>query len=105
MYRRVFRGRVAPGKHGEFQAALQEALDHQLLRGIDARFTVWDALTGPNNEIEVISEFDSLSDLEKFEDLVAQDAAFAELRQRVRAAMLFETTSVALYRKMEVSPA
>ena len=29
MFRRVLTGRVAPGKHGEFLRAVEEALDYQ----------------------------------------------------------------------------
>ena len=102
MYRRVLSGQVAPGKHGEFLAAVEAALDYQQKRGIDARYAVWNSLTGPASLVEIVSEFNSLVDLEKFEELVAQDQAFADLRQRVRAAMVFETTTVTLYRQMDV---
>jgi hypothetical protein len=47
-----------------------------------------------------VSEFDSLEDLDRFEELVAQDQRFAELRQRVRQAMVFESSTVTLYRRM-----
>jgi hypothetical protein len=104
MYRRVFRGQVAPGRHGEFLAALEEALLYQQQRGIDARYSVWDALTGRASEVEIISEFESLQDLDRFEELVAQDQTFADIRQRVRAAMVFESTTVTLYRQLDVSP-
>ena len=104
MYRRVLRGQVAPGHHGEFLAAVEEALLYQQQRGIGARYSVWDALTGRASEVEIISVFESLQDLERFEELVAQDQAFADLRQRVRAAMVFESTTVTLYRQLDVSP-
>lgn len=104
MYRRVFRGQVAPGRHGEFLAAVEEALLYQHQRGIRAHYSVWDALTGRASEVEIVSEFESLQDLEQFEELVAQDQAFAGIRQRVRAAMVFESTTVTLYRQLDVSP-
>ena len=104
MYRRVFRGQVAPGRHGEFLAALEEALLYQQQRGIGARYSVWDALTGRASEVEIISEFESLQDLDRFEELVAQDQIFADIRLRVRAAMVFVSTTVTLYRQLDVSP-
>jgi len=101
LYRRVLTGRVAPGKHGEFLAAIEAALDYQAERGINARYSVWDALTGTGSEVQIISEFDSLQELEQFEELSAQDQAFAELRSRVMQAMVFESASVQLFRRMD----
>lgn len=100
IYRRVLTGQLAPGKHGEFLAAVEEALDYQAQRGIAAQFSVWDSVTGPASQVEIISEFDSLNELEQFEELAAQDQQFAELRRRVRQAMIFDTTVITLYRRM-----
>ncbi|MEE9277773.1 MAG: hypothetical protein V3V06_05135 [Dehalococcoidia bacterium] len=100
IYRRVLTGQVAAGEHGEFLAAVEAALEYQAQRGIDARFSVWDSITGPANQVEIISEFDTLSELEQFEELVAQDQTFAELRARVRESMVFETTEITLYRSL-----
>ncbi len=99
-YRRVLSGQVAPGQHSEFLAAVEAALDYQRQRGVAATFDIWDSITGPASQIEIVSEFDSLTDLERFEELVAQDQTFAELRQRVRQAMVFESSTVTLYRRM-----
>ena len=100
IYRRVLTGQVAPGQHGDFLAALEAALDYQAQRGVEARFAVWDSITGAASQVEIVSEFDSLSDLERFEELAAQDQTFAGLRRRVRETMIFETTQVTLYRRL-----
>ena len=100
MYRRVLTGQISPGKHSEFVAAVEEALDYQDKRGMRATYSVWDAITGATNQVEIVSEFDSLDDLERFEELTAQDQQFADLRARVRAAMVFETTTITLYRRL-----
>ena len=100
MYRRVLTGHVAPGKHAAFLAAVEAALDYQAQRGIEARFAVWNAMTGPANQVEIVAEFDSLLELEQFEELAAQDQRFAELRRQVREAMLFDSTTITLYRRL-----
>jgi len=100
MYRRVLTGQIAPGKHGEFLAAVEEALDYQAKRGINARFDVWDAITGLASEVEIVSEFDSMQELEQFEEMAAQDQTFANMRRRVREAMIFDSTQIQLYRRL-----
>ena len=100
LYRRVLTGQVAPGQHGKFLAAVEEALDYQVQRGIAAQYSVWDSITGPTSEVEIISEFESLQELEQFEELSSQDQEFATLRSRVMQAMVFESASVQLYRRM-----
>ena len=100
LYRRVLTGQVAPGQHGKFLAAVEEALEYQSQRGIDADYSVWDSLTGSTSEVEIISEFESLTELEAFEDLSAQDQRFSELRSKVMQSMVFESASVQLYRRL-----
>ena len=100
LYRRVLTGQVAPGRHGEFLAAVEAALDYQRERGIAARFDVWDSMTGLASQVEIIAEFDNLAELEQFEELAAQDRHFAGLRRKVREAMVFESTHIELYRRM-----
>ena len=99
-YRRVFGGQVAPGKHGEFLGAVQGVLDYQRQRGVAAQYSVWNSITGEANYVEVVSEFDSLLELEQFEEMVAQDQEFANMRSRVRQAMVFESADITLYRRM-----
>ena len=98
MYRRVLTGQVAPGRHQEFLSAVEAALEYQSARGIEAKFSVWDSITGPSNRVEIIAEFDNLLELEQFEELAAQDQRFADLRRAVREAMLFASTEIAIYR-------
>ena len=100
MYQRVLTGHVAPGKHGEFLAAAEAALDYQAQRGIEADFAVWDSITGPASQVKIVAHFDSLQELEQFEELAAQDQTFSELRQRVRAAMIFESAQVQILRRL-----
>ncbi len=100
MYLRVFSGQIQPGQHAAFLAAVEAAVDYQQQRGIRIRTTVWNALTGDPNRVTIDGEFQSLQDLETFEELVAQDQQFAELRAAVRRAMVFETSTITLYRKM-----
>lgn len=100
MYRRVLTGQVAPGRHGDFLRAVEEALEYQSRRGIEARFSVWDAISGPASQVEIIAEFESLQELEQFEELAAQDHRFAQMRRAVREAMVFDSTTIAIYRNL-----
>ena len=100
MFRRVLTGKVAPGKHADFLRAVEAALDYQAKRGIEARFSVWDAVTGPASTVEIVAEFDDLRELEQFEELAAQDHHFAQLRRAVREAMLFDSTEINIYRNL-----
>jgi hypothetical protein len=100
MFRRVLTGRVAPGKHGEFLRAVEEALDYQAARGIEAQFSVWDAVTGPTSNVEIIAEFEDLRELEQYEELAAQDQHFASLRRAVREAMIFDSATINIHRKL-----
>lgn len=100
LYRRVLAGRVAPGKHSDFLRAVEAALEYQAARGIEARFSVWDAVTGPASNVEIIAEFDDLKELEQFEELAAQDQRFAQLRRAVREAMVFDSAEIHIYRNL-----
>ena len=40
LFRRVLTGQVAPGQHGKFLAAVEEALEYQSQRGIKADYAV-----------------------------------------------------------------
>ena len=100
LYRRVLSGKVAPGRHAEFLRAVEAALDYQSQRGIEAHFSVWDAITGGASNVEIIAEFDNLVELEQFEELAAQDQRFAELRRAVREAMVFDSTVINIYRNL-----
>lgn len=100
MFRRVLTGRVAPGKHGEFLRAVEAALDYQSARGIEARFSVWDAITGQASTVEIVAEFEDLRELEQFEELAAQDQEFAKLRRAVREAMVFDSAVINIYRNL-----
>lgn len=101
LYRRVLVGQVAPGKHGEFLTAVTAALDYQRQRGIDADFAVWNSITGPASQVEIVAHFDSMEELEQFEELAAQDQTFSDLRQRVRQAMIFDSASVQIFRRLD----
>ena len=100
MYRRVLTGQVAPGRHGDFLRAVEEALEYQAQRGIEARFSVWDSITGPASQVEIIAEFESLQELEQFEELAAQDQRFAQMRRAVREAMVFDSAEIEIYRNL-----
>ena len=100
LYRRVLTGQVAPGQHGEFLAAAQAAFDYQAARGIEADFAIWDSISGPASEVEIVAQFDSMQELEQFEELAAQDQTFSDLRRRVRQAMVFESASVQIFRRL-----
>ena len=100
MYRRVLSGRVSPGRHSDFLRAVEAALDYQSARGIEAQFSVWDSITGPASNVEIIAEFEDLKELEQFEELAAQDQRFAELRRAVREAMVFESAEINIYRNL-----
>lgn len=99
-YMRVLRGEVLPGRHREFVMSISQALEYQKQRGIDATTSVWSALTGGTNEVSIVAEFDSLAELQKFDEMSAQDAEFARLRRATREAMTFLTSKVDLLRNL-----
>lgn len=98
MYRRLFSGSVERGRTRTFLAAMEESAAHQLERGIRARTTVWGAMTGQTNEVMIVSDFNTLDDLEKFTELAAEDATFASVRRAVRAEMVYDHSDVSLQR-------
>ena len=106
---RLMTGEVLPGKGREFVVSLSEALRYQaerrrhhqrLDRGVDATTSVWTALSGGTNAIAIAGEFDSMAELERFDDLALQDAEFARFRRATREAMAFLTTHVELMRNV-----
>lgn len=99
-FMRILTGEVQPGKHREFVMAISQALEFQKQRGIDATTSVWSAVTGQTSGISVVGEFDTLAELERFDDLAQKDAEFAELRKASRSSMVFLTSEVELYRNL-----
>ncbi len=97
---RLMTGEVLPGKGREFVVSLAEALRYQGERGVDATTSVWTALSGGTNAIAIAGEFDSMAELERFDDLALQDAEFARIRRATREAMAFLTTHVELMRNV-----
>ena len=97
---RLMTGEVLPGKNREFVLSLAEALQYQAERGIDATTSAWTALSGGTNAIAIAGEFDSMSELERFDDLALQDSEFARFRRATREAMAFLTTHVELMRNV-----
>jgi hypothetical protein len=99
-FMRVLEGDVSPGHHREFVSSISHALQYQEQRGIDATTSVWTAVTGATAGIAVIGEFDSLAELERFDDLSATDQEFGRLRRATRESMVFQTSNVQLLRNM-----
>ncbi|MCA9829779.1 MAG: hypothetical protein R3B97_10665 [Dehalococcoidia bacterium] len=98
MYRRLFTGMIGQGKTASFLSAMREARDHQDDRGIRARTTIWGAMTSHTNGVLIASDFDTLSELEKFTELAAVDAAFATMRRAVREQMVYDSATVSIHR-------
>jgi hypothetical protein len=99
-YMRVLHGDVQPGHHREFVLSVSLALDYQKQRGIDAHTSVWSAMTGHTSGVSIVGEFDSLSELEKFDELAVGDAEFARLRAATRQSMVFLTSETQLMRNL-----
>ncbi len=99
-YMRTLRGEHLPGKHREFVMSISTALDYQKQRGIDATTSVWSSLTGQTSGVSIVAEFDSLAELEKFDEMAVQDADFARLRKATRETMVFLTSHVDLSRNL-----
>ncbi len=97
---RLMTGEVLPGKGREFVVSLSEALRYQAERGVDSTTSVWTALSGGTNAIAIAGEFDSMAELERFDDLAHRDAEFARFRRATREAMAFLTTHVELMRNV-----
>lgn len=99
-FMRTLTGEVHAGRHREFVMSISQALDYQKLRGIDATTSVWTAVTGGTSGVAIVAEFDSLSELEKFDELAQQDAEFGRLRKATRETMVFLTSEVVLMRNL-----
>jgi hypothetical protein len=97
-FMRVLTGEVQPGRRREFVMAVSQALEYQKQRGIDAVTSVWSSVSGPTAAIALSAEFNSLGELERFDELVTQDAEFGRLRRAAREAMVFQTSQVQLLR-------
>ncbi|MGH2608053.1 MAG: hypothetical protein ACRDHF_03100 [Tepidiformaceae bacterium] len=98
MYRRIFRGIIDQGQTAAFLAAMREASQHQLDRGIRARTTIWGAMTGQTNGVLIASDFNTFEELEKFTEMTAVDARFAGMRRAVRSLMVFDSAMVEIQR-------
>ncbi len=99
-YMRVLHGDVQPGHHREFVLSVSVALDYQKQRGIDAHTSVWSAITGHTSGVSIVGEFDSLAELEKFDEMAANDAEFSRLRSATRQSMVFLTSETQLMRNL-----
>jgi hypothetical protein len=99
-YMRTLAGDVRPGHHRDFVMAVSHALQYQAQKGVDARTSVWASVTGVTSAVQVIGEFDSLSELEKFDEMGRRDPEFARLRTATRENMVFLTSQVQLMRNM-----
>ena len=99
-YMRVLKGEVLPGRHREFVMSISQALAYQKERGIAAYTSVWSNVTGATSAVAIVAEFNSLGELEKFDDMAQGDAEFARLRRATREAMVFHTSEVDLYRNL-----
>ena len=99
-YMRVLHGDVKPGSHREFVLSVSVALDYQKQRGIDAHTSVWSMMTGHTSGVSIVAEFDSLGELEKFDEMAVTDAEFGRLRAATRASMVFLTSETQLMRNL-----
>jgi hypothetical protein len=99
-FMRTLTGDVQPGRHREFVMSISQALEYQADRGIDATTSVWSAVTGTTNGVSIVAEFDSLAELEKFDEMAVRDAEFAKLRAASRESMVFLTSHVQLMRNL-----
>ncbi|WP_322796768.1 hypothetical protein [Tepidiforma sp.] len=99
-FMRVLTGEVQPGHHREFVLSVSTALEYQKQRGIDATTSVWSAMTGHTSGVSIVAEFDSLAELEKFDEMAVTDAEFARLRAATRASMVFLTSETHLMRNL-----
>jgi len=99
-YMRTLSGHVQPGHHRDFVLSISQALDYQKQRGIDATTSVWSSVTGGTSRVAVVAEFDSLAELERFDELSQQDAEFGRLRKETRTSMVFLTSNVQIMRNL-----
>lgn len=99
-FMRTLVGEVRPGHHREFVMSISQALQYQKQRGIDATTSVWSAVTGQTSRVSIVGEFDTLAELEKFDEMAQQDLEFARLRKATRESMVFLTSHVDLMRNL-----
>lgn len=99
-YMRTLTGEVQPGRHREFVMSISQALEYQTQRGVEATTSVWSAVTGGTSRVSVVGEFDTLAELEKFDEMAQQDTEFARLRKATRESMVFLTSHVDLMRNL-----
>ena len=99
-YMRTLTGEVQAGHHREFVMSISLALDYQKQRGIDAQTSVWSAMTGATSGVSIVAEFDSLAELEKFDEMAVTDAEFGRLRAATRSSMVFLTSEIELMRNL-----
>lgn len=99
-YMRTLSGEVLPGHHRDFVMSISQALEYQKRRGIDATTSVWSAMTGHTSGVSIVAEFDSLEELEKFDEMAMNDQEFARLRKETRETMVFLTSQVDMMRNL-----
>lgn len=99
-FMRVLSGEVQPGHHRDFVLSVSLALDYQKQRGIDAHTSVWSAMTGHTSGVSIVAEFDSLAELEKFDEMAVTDSEFGRLRAATRSTMVFLTSQTQLMRNL-----
>ena len=99
-YMRTLVGEVKPGHHRDFVMSVSQALEYQKERGINASTSVWSSVTGGTSGISLVAEFDTLVELEKFDEMAQQDADFARLRRASRESMVFQTSRVDIMRNL-----
>jgi hypothetical protein len=99
-FMRILTGDVKPGHSREFVFSISQALEYQKQRGIDATTSVWGSVTGATNGIAIVGEFDTLAELERFDELAIQDQEFGRLRRATRESMVFSTSQVQLLRNL-----
>ena len=99
-YMRTLTGEVQAGHHREFVMSISLALDYQKQRGIDAQTSVWASMTGATSGVSIVAEFDTLAELEKFDEMAVTDAEFGRLRAATRSSMVFLTSEIELMRNL-----
>lgn len=99
-YMRTLTGEVQAGRHREFVMSMSQALEYQKQRGIEAHTSVWSAVTGQTSGVSIVAEFNSLIELEKFDEITVRDAEFGRLRAATRSTMVFLTSEVELMRNL-----
>jgi hypothetical protein len=57
-------------------------------------------MTGHTSGVSIVAEFDSLAELEKFDEMAVRDSEFGRLRAATRASMVFLTSETQLMRNL-----